>query len=328
MQKVSKITYKMINTEKEIGNSRLEFKMSGTNIDYIIMNTIRRTILSEIPIYAFNEFKFEKNTSVFHNNYLKLRLKFLPVWNIKNNIDYIKESVNQNIIIESDNENDDVELKVDENMDMSSLKQLTMYVNYKNKSSDIFTVSTANAKFYYDGKQIETPYKNPAPIVKLQPNQEIIFTAITNLGMEQENAMYSAVCVTGYKEINDNEFDFYVESRGQIDEKNILLIALKNINKRINNFLKVWNDELNPKLENKLEGLIVVNNEDNTLGNLISRGMQQHENISFAGYNLPHPLTKKIELHYKLKKGDIKKVIEDVCEYYINIFNQIKKSIE
>ena len=41
MQKISKISYKVTENNKEIGNSRLDFKISGDNIDYVIMNTIR-----------------------------------------------------------------------------------------------------------------------------------------------------------------------------------------------------------------------------------------------------------------------------------------------
>ena len=66
MLKVNKINLAVINKELELGNSRLEFKISGPNVDYIIANTIRRTIMTEVPIYAFGEFKFEKNSSVFH----------------------------------------------------------------------------------------------------------------------------------------------------------------------------------------------------------------------------------------------------------------------
>jgi DNA-directed RNA polymerase subunit L len=332
MQKIKKINYKVNNIEKKLGNSRLEFNISGNNIDYIVMNTIRRTILYEIPIYAFSDFNFEKNTSIFHNNYLKLRLQFMPVWSIKNDTNYINQKSNkENIIEESENEEiDDVELEVEKNTNTSSLKQLTMYVNYKNKISDIITVTTNDVKFYYDGKQISSPYKNAIPIVKLQPNQEIIFTAITKLGTEQENTMYSAVSVTGYNEINENDFNYYIESRGQIDEKNILLIALKNINSRITNFLKVLNDEIKSQIDHdKIEGVIVINNEDHTLGNLLSRGLQQHDSISFAGYNLPHPLTKKVELHYKLnKKSDIKKIIDNVANYYIDLFDKINDTIK
>jgi DNA-directed RNA polymerase subunit L len=328
MQKISKISYKVTENNKEIGNSRLDFKISGDNIDYVIMNTIRRVIFSEIPIYAFTDFKFEKNTSIFHNNYLKLRLNYLPVWNISNNITFIDNLVKEDVLEEAQTNEDNVELEVEKNMNATSLKQLTLYVNHKNKSSEIITVSTNDAKFYYDGKQIQSPYKNPIPIVKLQPDQEIVFTAITKLGKEQDSTMFSAVCVTGYKEINDHEFDYYIESRGQIDEKKILSVAIINIERRIKNFMKVL-DEIKDQIDNdKLEGLIMINNEDHTLGNLISRGLQQHKEISFAGYNLPHPLTKKIELHYKLnKKNDIKKIILDVADYYIDIFNQIKKAI-
>ena len=64
-------------------------------------------------------------------------------------------------------------------------------------------------------------------------------------------------------------------------------------------------DNLNNIKSDKLQGLIIVNNEDHTLGNLISRGLQLHPSISFAGYNLPHPLSKKVHFHYKLEKAGI-----------------------
>jgi DNA-directed RNA polymerase subunit L len=54
--------------------------------------------------------------------------------------------------------------------------------------------------------------------------------------------------------------------------------------------------------------------------------LQQHNSVEFAGYNLPHPLAKKVNIHYKLKSGaSIKKVMEDVIEYYIELFEEISK---
>jgi hypothetical protein len=44
----------------------------------------------------------------------------------------------------------------------------------------------------------------------------------------------------------------------------------------MNIFLKL----LENNTDNLIEGVININNEDHTLGNIISRGMQQHENIS------------------------------------------------
>lgn len=343
MLKINKINLKVISNETELGNSRLELKISGSNINYIIINTIRRVIMTDIPIYSFGEFKFEKNSSIFHNNYLKLRLKHMPVWSIENDVEYFEKpkiNVIDTIIEDNENDGDKVELDVGKNINLSTLKQLTMYVNVKNKSNNIISVTTNDAKFYYEEKQISSPYKTPIPLVKLQPQQEIAFSAITKLGTEEENTMYSPVCICAFKQINDNEFDFIIESRGQISEKRIIQVALINIERKIKNFLKLLKDnQTNNQTDNSnssnfdkekdLKGLIVVNNEDHTLGNLISRGMQLHNDIKFAGYNLPHPLGKKVNFHYKLaKKEDIKKIIHDVVEYYSSLFLQIKKLVD
>jgi len=340
MEKISKINLEVLNYEKEIGDSRLELKIKGDNIDYIILNTIRRMILSEIPIYAFNEFKFDKNTSIFHNNYLKLRYKNMPVWGIDNNIDYIDTSNNKDIIITNyDDELDDIDLNIDNSINSSSLKQLTMYVMYKNNSMDIITVTTSDAKFYYKEKQIANPYKVPIPLVKLQPNQEISFSAITQIGIEQIDTMFSAVSIAVYKQINDNEFDLIIESRGQITEKRIIIVAIVNLINRLNNFIKVLFDNKDKSKDlleyniqttiddNALEGMIMINDEDYTLGNLISRGLQKHKNIEFASYNLPHPLDRKVIFQYKLNKGNIKNVMKDVVNYYIELFTKLKDDI-
>ena len=263
----------------------------------------------------------------------------MPIWNIENTVDFINDQkkLANKIIIEENDENiidgDEVELEVEKTLNSSTLKQFTMYINYKNKTNNIVCVSTNDAKFYYDEKQIESPYKTSIPIVKLQPDQEIAFSAITNLGCEQDNVMYGAACIAGHKEINENEFDFCIESRGQLTEKRIFQVALINIERKIKNFLKLLLDEQSEQIvkdeHEKLQGIIIVNNEDHTLGNLISRGMQLHNKISFAGYNLPHPLSNKVHFHYKLEKGgNIKEILKDVVEYYLEIYGELKKLID
>ena len=329
MQKVEDIKITVTNKEKEVGESRLEFKLEGAQIDHIISNTMRRVILSDIPIYAFNEFKFEKNTGVLHNDYIKQRIRHLPIWNIDNTIDTIQNTVEiKETVVEED---DDFNMDVEKNINISSLKQVTMYVNHKNKSNDIITVTTDNANFYYEEKQITSPYKTPIPIVKLQPNQEIAFSAISKIGIENENAMYSAVCIIAYKIIDSTKFEFAIESRGQLTEKRILQVALINIDKKLKNFVKLLKDDsakINSDEKNN-EGKIIVNNEDHTMGNLISRGMQMHKKILFAGYSLPHPLVKKVIYEYKHVDGaNIIKIIEDVIDYYTEIFSNIKKHID
>ena len=337
MNKVDKITLKMTEYKKDLGSSFLDFNISGSQINYIITNTIRRVIMSDIPMYAFDQFKIEKNTAVLHNNYLKLRLRQMPVWSIDNKIDFFDDEIKtntQHIIHEEENEEeDDVELDADKSLNSSSLGQLTMYLNFKNKTNNIVTVTTNDAKFYFDEKQIDSPYKTPIPIIKLHPGKELTFSAITKLGTETKDSMYSPVCRVKhtYKENDDTNIDFFLESRGQLQEKRILLVALNNIEKKMRNILKLFeaHESEDKSKDEELEGTFTVKNEDHTMGNLIKRGLQQHSNISFAGYNMPHPQSKTVVFHYKMKKQQkIKNIVMDVVNYYSELFEQIKKLVE
>lgn len=328
MQKVDKIKINILNHDKTLGTSRLEFKIAGSNLDYIVMNTLRRTIMSDVPIYAFDIFKFEKNTSVFNNNYIKLRLMNIPVWYIENNIVHFEPVAQEDKLEDIDEDQDTMnheDYSVEEKVNTTNIKQLTMYINFKNKTKDIVTATTNDAKFYYNEKIIDSPYKTAIPLVDLQPDQEIAFSAISKLGIEEQSAIYSPVSVCCYKMINDTEFDFIIESRGQLKEDRIINVAIDNIIKRMDSFLKLLKDT---KIDDKMEGVINVNNESHTLGNIISRGLQQHNNISFAGYRLIHPLAKKLEILYKMKKtGKIINMIEDVINYYTEIYTEIKKKL-
>jgi hypothetical protein len=79
---MSKIEIKQISWDKTSMNSRLEFDIKGVN--HTILNTIRRVVLSSIPIYSFTPEKIvaSENTSVFNNNYMKVRISNMPVYGI------------------------------------------------------------------------------------------------------------------------------------------------------------------------------------------------------------------------------------------------------
>jgi DNA-directed RNA polymerase alpha subunit len=62
---VDKINIELINYEEKLGDSILEFKISGNNINNCIVNTLIRVILNDIPIYAFTKYNIDKNTSIF-----------------------------------------------------------------------------------------------------------------------------------------------------------------------------------------------------------------------------------------------------------------------
>lgn len=328
MEKITEIDYEIIKYNKELGNSTLELKIKGNNINYIIINTIRRTILSDIPIYAFTDFNFTTNKSIFNNNYMKVRLTNMPVWGIPNKIDKFTHENKLQINNVLDDEtvdlaiDDDIDLENESSINGSSLNQLTMYVDYKNNEKSIVTVSTNNAKFYYSDKNIPSPYPVPIPLIKLQPDQAINFSAITTLGIEKENSIYSAVTLCYYNEINVDEFKFILKSRGQISEQRIFEVALINIISSLENLIKMIQLE-----ENNHIGEIIINGENDTIGNLLSHGLQIHKNVKFGGYNVPHLLENKVIIHYELlnEKVKFKEVFDDVIIYLIEIFKKLLK---
>lgn len=324
MEKIENISYNISDYDSTYGNTRLEINIKGVNINYIVLNTLRRAILSYIPNYAFTDFSFKKNNTVFNNNYIKLRVSNIPVWGIENDLDYynpIKKNLSTEIINEEEDLNDDIDLNSEVNnvLNSSTLKQLTMYVDYTSDNSDeIITVTTDHAKFYYEEKKIESPYKIPIPIIKLQSNQTITFSVITTVGTETQNSIFAPVSVCFYKEINPTEYTFILESRGTINEKKIIHIALLNIINKLKNVIK----NLPDKIDNKLKGELIILNEDATLGNLISYGLQIHKDIKFAGFNIPHPLEERVKIHYELKKNNITDVLSDVVDNFVKLYEK------
>jgi DNA-directed RNA polymerase subunit L/DNA-directed RNA polymerase alpha subunit len=313
-------------------NSRLEFNI--TNVDNTIVNCIRRMALSKIPIYVFKDIKISTNTSIFNNNYMKLRLSNLPVLGIvSDEMIYTKKIVEPLDKIDENDEMDDIDMSTNENVNVnsSSLKQLTMYLDKTNNTSEIINVGTDDCQFYYMEKLIDSPYKMPycgnIPIIKLQPTQQIKLSAITGLGIEDESSIYAAVSIFSYRMIDMkseiSSYDISLESRGQLDEKMILKYSIHNIIHLLVQFIKLMPSN------NDISGKILVNDADHTIGTLISSGLQNHKLVKFAGYNMPHLLDNKILFHYELYKADnIKDILNDVVDKYIKIFTSIDKMVE
>jgi DNA-directed RNA polymerase subunit L len=321
---MSKIEIKEVSWDKEQMSSRLEFEIKG--ISHTIINTFRRVILSNIPIYSFNNITISENTSVFNNNYMKLRIKNIPVFGIySDNPIYtppIKDKKEEKL---EENDLNDLDINPEEaNVNSSSLKLLTMYLDYYNNTDEIVTVGTDDCKFYYIEKQINSPYSKNIPIIKLQPKQKFKMSAITELGIEESSSIYSPVSIFTYKQITDDHFLIMIESRGQLDEKKIFQYAFDNIKMMLDNFLQLIPDK------NDISGKFQMNNGDHTLGNLISEGLQTHKKIKFGGYNCPHLLDKKIIFHYELNedKFNIKDIMTEIVSNYQEVFYKINKLVQ
>lgn len=318
------VTIKQTLHEKELFNSRLEFDISGKDIDYAVVNTIRRIILSEIPCLSFNDIDISENTSVFNNNQIRLYIQNIPVIGVKNiPIKYKKKKTSEDEAEEDEELNDllgnnEIEIESETNIEENSLEDMTLYLQYHNKSSEIKSVTTDDAKFYYMGKEIKTPYPNPIIIVKLQPNQKIKLTAKSVLGIEKEDGKNSLVSVCAFNEINDNKFKFFLESRGQMKEQEIVKRSCYVINRKLEKLQKIF-----PKIKMQ-EGEIKIPKEKHTIGNLISHGLSLLKETKYSTYYQKHSLDNEIFIKFSFdKEYDVKTLVEKVCKNYQKIFKDI-----
>ena len=342
--------------------SKIKFK--GETINYVIMNTLRRVILTLIPVYGFNieNINITKNTSVFHNDYMRLRLSNFPIYLTKElNEKYKrKKNINRfNILNDESTLEKMKELEYKANLGSAEIdttsdilnkqdisNNLTITVNVKNISdTDIMNVmtNTLGVKFYYGKEQISHIYSKPLLIVQLQPGQEFTCSMISNLNIGIYNATYSPCSICCYEENNENDYDFKIMSRRQISEKDILIRACSIIQMKLKNSREIFKtnimkynseeymnnkmDDENISTEHLRNGIIVIEGEQHTLGNLISRYLQDHNEITYAGYKVGHPNVSQVDIKYKCNTN-ILPVLDDVITKLDKIYEKIKMTIE
>ena len=311
---------KVLNYDKSFMSSRLELNLKGKNINHIFINTIRRAAMTYIPIYSW-KVEINKNNSLYNNSVMKLRLQNLPVVGIiNNNIFYKKEEVKK----EENNFIDDMEISVDTETKIKINKnELIMYLNYTNNNINNVTVTTNDCVFYNSfGKKINSVYKIPIPIIILQPGQTITLSCSLKLGTESISSIFSPVSIFAYEEKTNNDYNIFIESRGQITEKEILERAILNLNKELDN---LNNSIVDTKLK---EGSIMIQDYDHTIGNIVAYYCFNHKDVKMFSYNMPHILNKVVKFNYKLKKNTIKNVMNDSIVLLKKHLNTLMKKIK
>jgi DNA-directed RNA polymerase subunit L len=176
--------------------------------------------------------------------------------------------------------------------------------------------------------------------------------------------MPNAVC--SYAEESDNSYKLNIESRKQLTEKEIIIRACLIIIIKLNNFLNIFTTKIKEyssekivddfNLDNqsdikksesesitesairntsdevleqhRIKGMITIENESHTFGNLLSRLLQDHTSILFAGYKIEHLLIKELTIGYKTDGTDIVIILEDIITKAKDIFEQIKNNVE
>ena len=67
----------------------LHLKFKGDSINHVLINSIRRVILEDIPGFAFDidKISIKSNTSVYNNDYIKNRIENFPIFGLDDSFD-------------------------------------------------------------------------------------------------------------------------------------------------------------------------------------------------------------------------------------------------
>ncbi len=227
----------------------LILNFSGSDINNVIMNTLRRVIMELVPTYAFDisNIEISKNTSIYNNDFIRLRLSNYPVISIDNNI----ETIDRSAILEYEANVSKFEKKIEDINIIAEKEQahklekaqnFIININCKNTTSNILPITTSHPdiRYYYQTKMISTPYIRPLLIIKLKPGEEFIGSVTSTLGIGLSNSNYMPTSVCAYEEVSENSFNFNIESLKQLTEIEIIIRACKIIIIKLNNFLEIF----------------------------------------------------------------------------------------
>ena len=176
-------------------NNDMTFLMSNSNVS--IVNALRRTILSDIPILAFKTTPYEENkcditvnTSRFNNEIIKQRISCIPVHIDDLTIPY---------------ENLEIQLNVKNNTS-ATINVTTEDFKIKDTSTDTF-ISQEEVKKIFPPNKLT---KDFIQLLRLRPKlsetlkeEEINLTAKLSIVTPSENGCFNAVYLCSYNNLPD-----------------------------------------------------------------------------------------------------------------------------
>ena len=319
---------------KDLDYSELKLKILDVSVNYV--NALKRILYEYIPTYAFNEADIIlENTNTFlDNTRLRERFKFLPILNIKNNIDYLEEKYYKDINFEN---NERLKHPKEQHIDI-------VFKDY-NKKEEHKAITTNNIKYYVNGKEEINPYNNKYPFLfcYLRNGEHISCVLKSSLSVGLNDPIYQPVYHTYYYE-EDKGYVLVVHSKGQDNEKNLLLRCCKVAKILLENKKKnLWDLLHEENIYNRLiyeykqyqdpEDIKNITFENFTLANIICEELQNDiEHIEFAGVYKENYFDKVVHLKLRFKEknrndNDEYKIIIEAIDKCIKKFDEIEKEI-
>ena len=175
------------------------FQLSHLNVS--LANALRRTILNDIPTYAFEEAKcdIQINTGRLHNEILKHRLSCIPIHlkavTANNEID---DTLVKNYVLELDVQNDTE----------STIYVTTADFKVKNKNNGKVLTEVELAKIFPKNEKTNSPiiFARLRPkISDTVPGEHIKLAAEFSIHSAEESSAFSVACTSAYANTMDRQ---------------------------------------------------------------------------------------------------------------------------
>ena len=330
----------------KIDNDTLKMTLANNNILKLsFVNSLRRVILSEIPIYVLDKIEYIENNTSLNDQILGRRLNLLPI--INDNTDNY-----DNIELELDvtNENEEQYIKTVYANDFkinNSNKKISDIIKFP---KIIFTKLKYGNKVHLKSKLKESTAKEsgsaycPVNImtVLFQRDEKKIKKMLKDIKDPKKRddfIKYDSNRIYLKNDKNEpQKYNLTIEASGVMKLKTILLKSIEVIENKIKLFKSNYIDDDSEdvyiqKQKSSLGGIdIIIKNEGDTLGNLISSYILNNNKVKIASYNIPHPLINEMVIRITLKNNskldDYNKVIMDTIDNILKIVDDLKKDFK
>lgn len=302
----------------------LEFK--GKHVNYLIINSLRKICIDQIPMYALHRDKIDikRNNSVYDNTEMECRLSQLPLKRINHDVMFLPMKFYKNVNF--------ADLKREKHP--NDTQNIELYLNVKNNnSSGVKYVSTNDLRISVNNEVIESKKmysgKKPITLIMLRPGEEFECSMKGVLATGELDGIFNASNAY-YEQITENKFIFNIESSGQMNEYELLLRGIDIIIEK----LKIIGENVNQNqynmilTENNSVKLEIVN-EDYTCGGVICNMLQDMETkVNYAGITIPNFIEKNISLIFVTnKKYKSIDVFNEAIDNSVKLYENIKKKI-
>jgi DNA-directed RNA polymerase subunit L len=312
-------------------------------------NAIRRIIISNVHTYIIDEKSiiFYENTSMLDKEFLKQRLILIPVISNIENIDY------NNIIISCNINNEEENIKSVYVSDFTCTDSNTNKIIENNKlfkyPKILFAKIKNSESIIFEAKLIKNNSDNGGAF--FSPVSQCVYTfkidekkvkEVTNNFNKEELVNFKTQDIERVYEKNSigepNVYQFKIESIGFYDNLSIVLLGIDELIKKLdiikNEFenleisskIVIVENNTNPDFYN-----FSINDENDTIGNLLSTYITYYKNVLYCGYLIEHPLKSNIILRIKLNSDNtlenvIKVIIENI-NYINSLLYTLKKEL-